>query len=115
MSNITPNTKQELREKIEAKLPPCPSCIDGWIHHYDGEAAICSHVDMVDSLVEIYLNTVNKVLDELKNKSHKISQDIPISQYPARSVYEPEIIKAHDSVVSVSAIEQVRKEWSHGK
>lgn len=54
---------------------------------------------------------VLQVLDRLESKSFGIKQDIPISQYPARSVYEPEHVSAINQVISKSAIEAERKRY----
>lgn len=53
---------------------------------------------------------VEEVLDRLEGKSFAIKQDIEVSQYPARSIYEPEIVSAHHKVIPVSAIEAERKQ-----
>ncbi len=62
--------------------------------------------DITSLTKELVDEQVVQALKELKEKSYKVSQDIQVSQYPARSVYQPEIVKAYDSVVPLSAIDK---------
>lgn len=59
-----------------------------------------------------YVNSeVRQALDRLESQSFGIKQDIPISQYPARSVYEPEHVSAINQVISKSAVEAERRRY----
>ena len=52
---------------------------------------------------------IEAVLGRLESHAFDIKQTIKVSQYPARSAYEPELIDAFNKVVSVERIETERK------
>ena len=60
------------------------------------------------AILDWHHKQVEVVLDRIESGSFGIKQDIGVSQYPARSVYEPEHIAAIHKVVPLSAVEAER-------
>ena len=67
------------------------------------------------ALLDWHNKQVEEVLDRLESSSFGIKQYIEVSQYPARSVYEPEHIAAIHKVVPLSAIEAGRNKLKESK
>lgn len=127
---MTDNT-QELRELFvkhgypkmtQAELELIPAITD-WhnkkVENYKGIIKMSDTYKFEAGEVYYSEKAVNKkveaVLDRLENKVFAIKQDIEVSQYPAKSVYEPEVVSAHHKVIPVSAIEAERNKLEESK
>ena len=105
------NTQNELKTAAEQCFIKNNMCDCGEVHielsiddteYFD----VGNVVEDIQSLVK---SEVRQVLDRLESQTFGIKQDIPVSQYPARSVNEPEYVSAINQVISKSAIEAERK------
>lgn len=116
MTSTTPNTKQELREKIRAimrdweGLFPFPDPDDA-----STEAKIA--FGTADKVEQLLSDTVNKVLNELKEQFPQLELE---SRYDYDYKLADSTIKQHNKIIAarneelagfISAIDEVRKEW----
>lgn len=101
MSNFTtPNTKQELRERALVA-----GAINEVFEEYTHKVSKDDYRKMIDTILQLKADTVNKVLDELASKAvnaQTYAQEDG-SQYGTSHSFR---------AIPLSAIEQVRKEFN---
>ena len=76
--------------------------------HWTDERKTYTKLEAKQSILDWHNKQIEAVLDRLESHAFDIKQTIKVSQYPARSVYEPELIDAFNKVVSVERIKAER-------